>query len=113
MSEYSKLVCNLRYYENLKKVKELTPKQQSKYDELHKKLDELKHDKSNVRRYATYEEYLEANKERSKQRYQRLKNDDEYKQKNKDACRTYYLKRKNDIKGSPTNSRCSPTNDTD
>ena len=90
--EYRK-VCNmLRYYDNLLKTNgELTPKQQSKKELLQSKYDELYPSiPHKERKYASYEEYLKANKENSKQRYQRLKEQPEFKEKLREASKKYY-----------------------
>lgn len=86
---YRILQTKIRYYTNLESSKgQLTPKQQAKYIELTEELNELESNKPDdlpsKKKYNTYEEYLEANKEHAKQRYQRLKDDEEFKQKLKE-----------------------------
>lgn len=93
---YRTLQNKIRYYTNLESSKgELTSKQQAKYNELIKQLNELKSNIPNElpskKKYHSYDEYLEANKEHAKQRYQRLKDDEEFKKKQKEYYKSHYV----------------------
>ena len=93
---YRILQTKIRYYTNLESSKgQLTPKQQAKYTKLTEELNELESNKPDdlppKKKYNTYEEYLEANKEHAKQRYQRLKDDEEFKRKQKEYYKSHYV----------------------
>ena len=76
---------------------ELTPKQQSMYNKLKEEVDNLP-PPANKRKYITHAEYLEANRERSRLRYERIKNDESARNKlreyNRIKGREYYKKKK-------------------
>ena len=93
---YRILQTKIRYYTNLESSKgQLTPKQQAKYAELTNQLNELESNKPDglptKKKYNSYEEYLEANKEHAKQRYQRLKDDEDFKRKQKEYYKAHYV----------------------
>ena len=70
---------HINYYKRLMKIGTLNEKQQNKYDELMRKLDTLeanKHVITEEEEKAKIIEYIEANKQRAKQRYQRNKSED-------------------------------------
>ena len=100
---YRILQTKIRYYTKIESSKgSLTPKQQSKYIELTNQLNELESNKPDDlptnKKYNSYEEYLQANKEHSKQRYQRVKNDEDFKRKLKEYYQSHYThKRKTKI----------------
>ena len=93
---YQTLQTKLRYYTKLESSKgQLTPKQQAKYTELINQLNELESNKPDDlptrKKYSTYEEYLQANKEHAKQRYQRLKDNDDFKRKQQEYRKSHYI----------------------
>ena len=95
-NRYQSLQSKIRYYTKLEKSKgQLTPKQQAKYTELTNQLNELESNRPDElppkKKYNSYEEYLEANKERSRERYRRIKDNDEYKQYLKEYHKTHYV----------------------
>lgn len=70
MEEYKKLINRLKYYKNLMRMGELTTTQQKKYEEYNNRLEELRISiPVQYKKYNSYEEYYEVNKQRSKQRY--------------------------------------------
>ena len=71
--EINKIKQQIRYYTNIQQTKELKPKQANRLKELQDKLHELQPIPSSRRKYATYEEYAEANRKRSLEKYYRLK----------------------------------------
>ena len=93
---YQTLQTKLRYYTKLESSKgQLTPKQQAKYTELINQLNELESNKPDDlptrKKYSTYEEYLQANKEHAKQRYHRVKDTTEHKQYQKEYYQSHYV----------------------
>ena len=108
---YRKIQRNLVYYNKLKTTnRELTKRQLSRYNELIEKRNEFEQlkptDMPTKRKYANYEEYLVANRDKANQRYQRLKYDEEFKQKQRDYSRLHYQQRK-----SKTNSNHTQTDE--
>ena len=108
-SAYRKIQRNLVYYNKLRTTnRELTGRQLSRYNELIAKRDELERlkptDIPTKRKYANYEEYLVANRDKANQRYQRLKYDEEFKQKQRDYSRLHYQQRKSKTNDKHTQS---------
>ena len=92
--EYYRVSKNIAYYRRLLNGKgTLTPTQQRRFDELSAKLEELK-PTTRRRKYATTEEYLEANRQNAKQRYQRIKDTEEFKASHRAYSKKYYEKKK-------------------
>lgn len=115
-SAYRKIQRNLVYYNKLKTTnRELTERQLSRYNELIAKRDELEQlkptDIPTKRKYANYEEYLVANRDKANQRYQRLKYDEEFKQKQRDYSRLHYQQRKSKTNDKHTESTDKPNTD--
>ena len=92
---YKALADKVRYYAKLESSKgQLTANQQSKYTKLREEIDKIKSlrpESMKKKKYNTYEEYLEANKEHAKQRYQRVKDTPEHKRYQKEYYQSHYV----------------------
>ena len=76
--EIQNLKMKIRYYTNIQQTKELTNKQSAKLKEYTDKLHELEPNPKPKRKYNNYEEYKEANKKHSLERYYRIKAEREH-----------------------------------
>ena len=99
-NDIKKLRAGLYYYKRLIKVgTELTPKQQTRYEELSRLVNEYDH--KNNKKFENEEEeinhakeVIEKNREHARQRYIRIKNDPEYLEEHKRRAKERYQRKK-------------------
>lgn len=88
-----RLKSRVAYYEKMNES-EMTTKQRLKYEKYKQEYEAMSVERKPRRSYATKEEYYEVNKQRAKDRYQRLKNDPEFKNHIREYSRARYQKLK-------------------